>query len=321
MHSTTKDYPAIAIAGPTASGKSELGLYLAEHLDGEIVNYDSIQMYRRLDIGTAKPSPEDRARIRHHLIDVIDPEDTPSAGDYQRRARHVLSEIRARGRLPVLVGGTGLYLRALVEGLFEGPQRSERWRKRLSALADERGREYLHGLLARLDREAARRIAPRDTSKVMRALEVRLQTGRPLSAHLGTRPRNPIEGFVVATLGLDPRREALHARIHERVRTMFDRGLVREVQGLLDEGVPPEASAFRAIGYRQVVSHLLNGVSCQEAVDLTERETRRYAKRQMTWFRKQHTITWFDGFGNEQQNKERARRFVANFLGGFPYGD
>lgn len=316
-----RDYPLIAIAGPTASGKSDLALFLAGQFGGEIVNYDSVQMYRHLDIGTAKPEIGERQLIPHHLYDVLDPEATPSAGDYQRRARAVLGEIRDRNRLPILVGGTGLYLRAVVEGLFEGPTRSERCRERLSVIADRRGREYLHRLLGRLDPEAAARIAVRDTSKIIRALEVRLQTGRPLSAHLQDRPRSPIEGFRVAIVGLEPPRDVLYTRIGERVRAMFARGLIGEVRDLVEGGLPPDASAFRAIGYRQAVEYIRHGISLEEAIISTERETRRYAKRQLTWFHRQHTMTWFDGFGNEEENRERIRQFVHDFLGGFPDGN
>jgi len=320
MGSSGGDYPAIAIAGPTASGKSALGLILAEAFGGEIVNYDSIQLFRYLDIGSAKPSLVDRARIPHHLIDVLDPWEIPTAGDYQRRARSVLADIRGRGRLPILVGGTGLYLRAALEGFFEGPGRSEYWRGRLADIADRRGREHLHRILRRLDESTASRLAPRDTQKIIRALEVRLETGRPLSSHLVERPRNPLEGFRVTTIGLGPLRAALYQRIGRRVRRMFESGLVEEVRGLLESGVPPEASALRAIGYRQVVGHLLRGISREDALMSMERETRRYAKRQMTWFRKQHRVTWFEGFGGEAETKDRILRFVHNFLGGFPDG-
>jgi tRNA dimethylallyltransferase len=316
----SNDYPVVAIAGPTASGKSALGLFLADAFRGEIVNYDSIQLFRGLDIGSAKPSAKQRSRVPHHLLDVLDPTETPSAGDYQRRARAVLADIRSRGRLPILVGGTGLYLRAVVEGLFEGPPRSEDLRERLSRLATERGREHLHAVLTRLDPSAADRIASRDTSKVIRALEVRLTTGRSLSSYLESRARDPIEGFRVLIVGLEPPRDALYERIGERVRGMFDQGLVEEVRALLDAGIPAGASAFRGIGYRQAVAHILHGMPPEEAIMLTERDTRRYAKRQMTWFRKQHEITWFGGFGNEEENKRRIRRLIHDFLGGFPEG-
>jgi tRNA dimethylallyltransferase len=315
------DYPAIAIAGPTASGKSGLGLILAERFDGEIVNYDSVQLFRRLDIGSAKPSLEDRARVPHHLVDVLEPDETPSAGDYQRRARKALDEVRSRGRLPILVGGTGLYLRAVLEGLFEGPGRSDYWRERLASVASIHGREYLHRILTRLDGPTAGRIAPRDTSKVIRALEVRLETGRPLSTHFEERPRNALRGFRVAILGLAPPRDALYQRIDLRVQAMFAKGLVEEVEALLRVGFQPDASGFRAIGYRQVIAHIRRGISREEAVMSTQQETRRYAKRQSTWFRKQHKVTWFDGFGDDDKNEERIHRFVHNFLGGFPDGN
>jgi len=319
--SETLRHPLIAIVGPTASGKSSLGMFLAEHVGGEIVNYDSVQLFRRLDIGTAKPGLEERGRVPHHLVDVLEPDEAPSAGDYQRRARHVLRDLRSRGRIPILVGGTGLYLRAVLEGLFEGPTRSPHLRMRLEDLENRRGRGHLHRLLERLDPVAADRSAPRDTSKLIRALEVRLKTGRSLSSHFEERPRNPLEGFGVSMVGLDPGREALNSAIDQRVRDMFDRGLVEEVAALLGEGVPPGASAFRAIGYRQVIAHILRGISREEAIMSTQQETRRYAKRQGTWFRKQHAVTWFDGFGNEQSTERRVHRFVDTFLGGFPDGN
>jgi len=320
MGTSREDYPVIAVAGPTASGKSELALFLAGAFGGEIVNYDSVQMFRHLDIGSAKPSLADRHRVPHHLIDVLDPREVFSAGDYQRCARRVLEEIRSRGRVPILVGGTGLYLRAVLEGLFEGPPRSQHWRVRLSALARDRGPEHLHTLLLRLDPPTAHRIAPKDTPKIIRALEVRLETGRPLSQHLDERPRNPLEGFGAVIVGLSPPREALAQRIADRVSIMFDSGLVDEVRGLLEMGVPPQSAGLRVIGYRQVVEHILRGISRDEAVSSTVRDTRKYAKRQMTWFRRQHRVTWFDGFGNHEENRQRIRHFVHHFLGGFPDG-
>ena len=233
----------------------------------------------------------------------------------------VTIHVAARGRLPILVGGTGLYLRAVLEGLFEGPRRSPYWRSRLTALAESRDREYLHRILTRLDRISADRIAPRDTPKVIRALEVRLETGRPLSAHIEERPRNPLEGFSVSTIGLVPPRERLYELIDRRVQDMFARGLVAEVEALLEAGVSPEASGFRAIGYKQVVGHIRRGISREEAIMSTQQETRRYSKRQGTWFRKQHAVTWFDGLGNERTNEQRVHRFVDTFLGEFPDGN
>lgn len=314
-------YPAIAIVGPTASGKSALALSIADQFAGEIVNYDSVQLFRYLDIGTAKPSAGDRAGTPHHLLDVLDPDENPNAGDYQRMARQVLADIRSRKRLPILVGGTGLYLRALLEGLFDGPRRSEYWRERLARLAESRGREYLHRILLRLDRAAAQRIAPRDTPKLIRALEVRLETGRPFSTYLKEELRNPLAGFRVAMIGLAPPREELYRVINDRVREMFARGLVSEVENLLRSGVRPEAAGLRAIGYRQVVDHIRHGISMEDAILSIQQETRRYAKRQSTWFRRQHIVAWFDGFGNEEHNVHRIHEYVHTFLGGFPDGN
>src|SRR5215472_5329904 len=218
-------YPVIAIVGPTASGKSELGLFLAEQFTGEIVNYDSVQIFKHLNIGAAKPSLEDRARVPHHLIDIREPTEVYTAGDYQREARAVLREITQRGRFPFLVGGTGLYLRALTDGLFSGPQRSDYWRERLETIAEKKGREHLHRILIRLDPGAASRIMPRDKPKVIRALEVRLQTGRPLTDHLVDKPRDPLTGYKFHFIGVNPPREELYARIDERVVRMFKAGL------------------------------------------------------------------------------------------------
>ena len=308
-------YPAIAIAGPTASGKSDLALYLAEGFDGEIVNYDSLQIFRHLDIGTAKPSEDEQCRVPHHLIDILEPDEGFSAGEYQWRAREVLDDIRKRNKLPILVGGTGLYLRAVMEGLFDGPQRSTYWRDRMEVIAREKGREYLHSLLERLDPPTALRIAPRDLPKVIRALEVRLTTGRKLSSHLDRAPRRPIQGFAFSVVGLDPPRAALYERIEERVRRMWKVGLAEEVKRILESGVAPEANAFRAIGYRQVLEYIDGAIGLDEAIMLTGRETRRYAKRQLTWFKKQHSVTWFDGFGNEDDMKERIHRYIDHAFG------
>src|SRR3989454_3799443 len=237
-------YPLIAIVGATASGKSELALFLAEQLSGEIVNYDSVQIFRYLNIGAAKPTPEEQQRVPHHMIDVREPSEVFTAGDYQREARRVLEDIRSRRKLPILAGGTGLYLRALTEGLFNGPTRSMYWRNRLEMIAERKGRGHLHRLLKRLDPAAAARIAARDKPKVIRALEVRLETGKALSQHLEERPRQPLTGFKVIFVGLNPPREELYTRINERVRRMFDAGLVEEVRELLASGIPSSAKPF-----------------------------------------------------------------------------
>ena len=307
-------HPLIAIVGPTASGKSELALFLAEHLSGEIVNYDSVQIFRHIDIGTAKPSLEDRRRVPHHMIDLREPTETYTAGDYQREARQVLRKIRERGKVPILVGGTGLYLRALTEGLFNGPARSNYWRNRLEMIAERKGREHLHRLLGRLDPAAASRIAARDKPKIIRALEVRLETGEPLSKYLEERPRQPLDGFSIHFIGLNPTREELYGRINARVRQMFGAGLVQEVQQLLARGIPSSAKPFEAIGYRHVVADLDSCIREEETIRIIQRDTRHYAKRQMTWFRKQPDVTWFDGPGDSDEIKNKVYQFVKPFV-------
>lgn len=303
-------HPLIAIVGPTASGKSELALFLAEEFSGEIVNYDSVQIFRHLDIGTAKPSIAERERVPHHMIDIREPTEIFTAGDYQREARSVLEDIRNRGKLPILVGGTGLYLRALIEGLFAGPARSLHWRNRLEMIAEKRGRPYLHRLLQRLDPEAAARIAERDKPKVIRAIEVRLETGKPLSQHLDEKPREPITGFATHFVGLNPAREELYRRIDQRVERMFEAGLVEEVCGLLARGIPASAKPFEAIGYRHVIEDIDSCIPREETIRIIQRDTRRYAKRQITWFRRQCEVTWFDGSGDSDEIKNKVHQFL-----------
>ncbi len=311
---THRMHPVIAIVGPTASGKTDLALYVAQQFNGEIINYDSVQVFRRLNIGAAKPTLHERARVPHHMIDIREPTDVFTAGDYQREAREVLGEVRGRGRVPVLVGGTGLYLLALTDGLFNGPRRSVYWRNRLEMLAERRGREHLHCVLARLDPAAAARIAPRDKPKIIRALEVRLETGKALSKHLEVQPRQPLTGFKVCTIGLNVHRAELNRRIDERVVRMFEAGLVDEVRSLLAEGIPPSAKPFEAIGYRHVLAELNSCNPEEETIRIIQRDTRRYAKRQMTWFRKQPNVSWFDGPGDSDEIKERVHQFLKPLL-------
>ncbi len=306
-------HPVLAIVGPTASGKSELALFLAECFSGEIVNYDSVQIFRYFDIGTAKPAAEERARVPHHMIDIREPTAIFTAGDYQREARRVLHDICARGKMPVLVGGTGLYLRALTEGLFNGPERSIYWRNRLEMLAERKGREYLHRILSKVDPVAASRIDVRDKPKVIRALEVRLETGKALSKHLDERRRYPLTGFDIRFIGLSPPREELYRRINDRVRQMFTAGLVQEVRELLRKGIPSSAKPFEAIGYRHVIAHIDSCITNEETIRIIQRDTRRYAKRQMTWFRKQPDVTWFDGPGDSDEIKNMVHQFVKPF--------
>jgi tRNA dimethylallyltransferase len=314
MQGNGRSYPVVAIVGPTAAGKSDLALFLAESFSGEIVNYDSIQIFRHLDIGSAKPSAEELARVPHHMINIREPTETYTAGDYQRDARRVLDEIKNRGKLPILVGGTGLYLRALTEGLFNGPRRSVYWRNRLEMLAERKGRGHIHRLLRRLDPVAAGRIAMRDKPKIIRALEVRLETGKALSQHLLERPRQPLTGFEMHFVGLNPPRAQLHRRIDDRVRKMLDAGLIEEVRGLLARGIPASSKPWEAIGYRHVITNLDSSSPRQETIRIIQRDTRRYAKRQMTWFRKQADITWFDGPGDTDEIKNKVYQFVKPFV-------
>ena len=289
--------PLVAVVGPTGSGKSALALCLAQDFGGEIVNCDSLQLYRGFDIGTAKTPARERRGIPHHLFDVLTAEESYSAGEYARAARKCIEEISARGRLPVVVGGTGFYLRALLEGLPALPGRDEGLRERLAAR--ERVRPgSLHRILGRLDAGAAARIHERDTQKTMRALEVRMLTQRalpPVEAGRG------IEGYAVVKLGLDPDRGALRQRLEARTRAMFAQGLMEEVRGLLAGGATGDEKPFEALGYKQAVLCLRGGIALEEAVESTVIETRQYAKRQRTWFRRDAEVRWLGGFGDETE--------------------
>jgi tRNA dimethylallyltransferase len=280
-----------ALVGPTASGKSALALELAEALPAEIVSCDSLQVYRGLDIGSAKPTAAERARVRHHLIDVVEPEEAFSAADYARLARAALEDVRARGRRALVVGGTGLYLRALLSGLFAGPARDEALRARLTGMAERWGDARLHRLLRRVDPAAAARLPPRDRVRVVRALEVYRATGRPLSGHHGG-SEEPLRGFEVRVFGLDPGREGLRAAVEARAARMLEGGLLAEVEGLLRR-VPEDARPLRAIGYRQAVEVVRGRRAVADALRDIVTDTMRYAKRQRTWFRHQATVHWF----------------------------
>ena len=284
--------PLVAVVGPTAAGKSALALALALEREGEIVCCDSLQVYRGLDIGSAKATPEERAAVPHHLLDVVDPDQPFSAADYSRQARAVLHAIAGRGRLAVVAGGTGLYLRALLHGLFEGPSRDERLRVRLERVAVRRGDEALHRMLAAVDPEAAARIAPRDRLRVVRALEVFRATRRPLSEHHRA-GADPLRGHDVLVVGLDPPRDALRATVERRTAGMLAGGLVAEVKALLDRGYAADLRPLRAIGYRQAVAVLRGEMTAADAERAIVAETMQYAKRQMTWFRNQTRAEWF----------------------------
>lgn len=285
------DVPLVCVVGPTASGKSALALSLAEEAGGEIVSCDSLQVYRGLDVGSAKPTPDERARVRHHLIDVADPDEPFSAARYAELARAALADIAARGRRPLVVGGTGLYLKALLEGLFEGPARDERLRGRLERMAERYGDARLHRWLGRVDPQAAGRLQPRDRVRVVRALEVFHATGRPLSEHFRGGSR-ALAGFDVLTLVLDPPRDELRRRVEARTDAMLAHGLVDEVRGLLARGYAPHLRPLRAIGYRQALGVLEGRCGLDDARRDMVLETMRYAKRQRTWFRHQARARW-----------------------------
>jgi len=285
--------PLIAIVGPTASGKSALALRLAREKGGEIVSCDSLQVYRGLDVGSAKATPRERAEVPHHLIDVADPDEAFSAAEYARQARAALAAIVGRGRLPIVAGGTGLYLRALLEGLFEGPARDEGRRRRLEALASRYGDERLHRLLRHLDPEAAERIGPRDRVRTVRALEVYWATGRPISL-LHRQPGRALEGFAVLVLGLSPDRDWLRERVISRTRRMLEDGLVEEVRGLIERGYGPELRPLQAIGYREAVAVVRGEMTRKQAESAIVTATMRFAKRQMTWFRHQAEVRWHE---------------------------
>jgi tRNA dimethylallyltransferase len=289
----------VAVLGPTASGKSALGLALAERHNGEIINCDSTAVYRGFDIGTDKLPMEARRDVPHHLIDIAEPTEVYTAAQFARDAAAAIRDIHARGKLPILVGGTGFYYRALTRGLFPGPGADEALRARLNRIAARRGSERLHRLLHRVDPESAARIMPRDLKRIVRALEVYFTTGRPLTSHF-VETRSPIDDFeVIATaLRLPP---ALTAeRVTRRVDEQFARGIVAEVRGLLARGIPPQARPFGGLVYRQVME-MLNGVRGEaETRALIVQENRRYARRQLIWFRKEPNLKWFDGPGERE---------------------
>ena len=283
--------PLIAILGPTASGKTEFGMRLGEALDGEIVNADALQVYRGLDIGTAKPSADLRAALPHHLIDILDPEEPYSAGEFVRRALPLIEEIRGRGRAPILVGGSGLYLRALLEGLSPIPASDPATRARLEERFAREGLATLYDELREIDPGTARRLAPRDRQRILRALEVAVSSGRPLSHWISQKPLGATPLRAVK-LGLTSPRGILYDRIADRVREMIGQGWVEEVVALLERGVDPAVPAFQAIGYRQIIRHVQGEWSLEAATEDTIRATRRYAKRQMTWFRRERDVRW-----------------------------
>jgi tRNA dimethylallyltransferase len=303
---TDREPLAVVVLGPTASGKTALALAIARRFRGEIVNCDSVAMYREFEIGTAKPSAAERAEVPHHLLDCVDPLADVSAGEYARQARQVLREIvlresAQRRHLPIVSGGTGLYLRALLEGLFPGPRRSEELRNRLRGRAEEYGTEHLHRILRRLDASAARRIHAHDVPKVIRAIEVCLASRRPFRrtmTELWQQGREPLRGFRILRLGLNPEREALYARINQRAARMFAGGLIAETERLLAK-YGDQARPLASLGYKQALQFLRGELDRESALAAAQQAHRNYAKRQITWFRREPDVRWLAGFGDD----------------------
>ncbi|MGA9465225.1 MAG: tRNA (adenosine(37)-N6)-dimethylallyltransferase MiaA [Terracidiphilus sp.] len=297
---------ALLLLGPTGSGKTALSMALAERFSGEIVSCDSVAVYRGMDLGTAKPTHEERARVPHHLIDIADPNEPFTAGEYSRRARAALREIASRSRLPIVTGGTGLYLRALTEGLFPGPPRQQAMRERLIRSLQDKRADWLHKMLARLDPASAARIHANDTPKLIRAIEVCFAARKPMSDVLA---RDPLTGFRLLRIGLNPPRTALYDRLNQRCAAMFAQGLIAESRTLLACYGP--IKALDSLGYRQALSVLLKGMSEKAAIAEAQQGHRNYAKRQMTWFRREPEVHWLEGFGDSKNIHEEAARLLT----------
>jgi tRNA dimethylallyltransferase len=324
MSGANTESPLIVIVGPTASGKSALGVAIVRKFGGEIVACDSTQLYRGFDIGTAKPTRTERAEVPHHLIDVLHANEPSTAGDYRERAERVLADLKARGKLPILTAGTGLYLRALLEGLAELPQRSEELRERLRESGATHGPGHLHALLKKLDAETAAKIAAADEQKIIRAIEVCVLANKPLS-EVHRSARKPLLGWSVVKIGLQPPREALVDRIHGRTDAMLATGWLNEVRGLLGQNYPEDAKPFDFIGYRELREVLRGNMTVAAAREAIQQSTRQYAKRQQTWFRREQNVHWLAGFGDDVVIQQAACDYlagsrVAQGRGGLPAG-
>jgi tRNA dimethylallyltransferase len=309
---TAADQPLIVLVGPTASGKTFLALRLAEEFHGEIISCDSVAVYRELEIGTAKPTREERALIQHHMIDVVSPDQTCTAGDYSRQAREALTGITERCHLPIVAGGTGLYLRALIDGLFPAPPQKPGQRERLRKLAKTKGSAYLHRLLTRLDKTAAAAIHVNDVPKVIRAIEVSLAAEGPLTQQW-QKGRNALTGYRILRLGLNPPRDRLYERINQRAAAMFDRGLIEETERLIAR-YGPDCRPLTSLGYAEAMAVLQNKVTREQAVTQAQQGHRNYAKRQLTWFRREPNIHWLEGCGGDEDITEQALQLVAAHL-------
>ena len=299
------------ILGPTGSGKTALSLALGERFGGEIVSCDSVAVYRGMELGTAKPTAEERVRLPHHLIDITDPDQPYTAGAYSRTARAALVEIDGRGHLPIVTGGTGLYLRALTEGLFEGPERRDDLRVRLQNSIPKRGKDWLHRILLRLDPESAARIHANDAPKLIRAIEVCLATRRPMSETLGNqaKARDPLTGFRLLRIGLNPPRKQLYDRLNRRCAAMFSAGLVEETRQLLERY--GRIKALDSLGYRQAMATIDGQQTEAQAIVLAQQGHRNFAKRQLTWFRREPEVNWIEDFGDAPETVRAAVTLVA----------
>ena len=310
--SKDQDHPLLVLAGPTASGKTSLALRLAEAFDGEIVSCDSVAVYREMEIGTAKPSREERTLVAHHMIDIAWPDQPCTAGDYSRLARETLAGITERGHLPIVAGGTGLYLRALIDGLFPAPPQTPGRRERLRRIAASRGSAYLHRLLSRLDPAAAAAIHANDASKVARAIEVSLAANRPLTQQW-QQGRDVLTGYRILRLGLNPPRPRLYERINQRAAEMFDRGLVEETERLIAR-YGPDCRPFISLGYAEASAVLRGELTREQAVAQAQQGHRNYAKRQLTWFRREAGVHWLEGCGGDEEVLAEANHLVAQHL-------
>jgi tRNA dimethylallyltransferase len=301
----------IAIVGPTASGKSALGIEVALQIGGEIINCDSVQVYQQIEIATAKVPVAERHGVPHHLIDFVSPEQTFTAAEWARAAVQTIEKIESRGHVPVLVGGTGFYLRALRQPFFPSPATDEELRHRLTRIRERYGPERLHRLLMKFDPAEAESLHERDWPRVQRAIEFYLQTGEKISVHRPLRPAPPQLAARLRIFGLNPPRDALYARINARTDAHFAAGLIDEVRRLLEAGVPPNSSALGAHGYRRVVEHLHGQRTLESAIEQTKLDVRHYAKRQLTWFRREAGVEWIEGFGDDAQVQAQVETLLT----------
>ena len=309
--SCTETRPIFAIAGPTASGKTALGVELALRVGGEVINCDSVQIYKEIEIATAKPSAEEMRGVPHHLIGYVSPEINYTAADWAKDAAEKIREIEGRGNTPVLVGGTGFYLRTLRRPLFESPKTDNRLREKLRNIMDARGPEFLHRMLRRFDPVSADRLFPRDYVRVTRALEVYFQTGKPISEHQPNRAQPPDFADRMRLFVLDPPREALYEKIDRRTQAHFDAGLVDEVRRLREGGLRDDTNALGSHAYRRVCEYLRGERTLESAVEESARDVRHYSKRQITWFKKEEGVTWLKGFGDDPEVQESLWKLLG----------